>query len=196
MVIERRQISGAILAGGRGRRMDAADKGLLPLLGRPLICHVIERLRPQVNSIIISANRHYDRYAQLGCPVFSDHDGGSSGPLAGLARILEEATTTYVMVVPCDMPFLPLHLADTLAVGLTADGGVAAVAHGAGRLQPLCLLLKRDVGPGLKRYRRSGGRKVSDWLEGLQPCVVAFPGCPEAFCNINTPEKLRSAALI
>jgi molybdopterin-guanine dinucleotide biosynthesis protein A len=187
-------ISGAILTGGRGLRMGAADKGLLPFLGRPLIGHVIERLRPQVESIVISANRHRDRYVQLGFPVVADRERDFSGPLAGIARVLEEVTTPYVLVAPCDTPFLPTHLAASLAAGLAAHGGEAAVARGGGRVQPLCILLRRGVDRDLLRYRASGGSKVRDWVLGLRHCVVDFPERSDAFCNINTPDELHAAA--
>jgi len=193
-MIPRRQITGAILAGGRGRRMGAADKGSVPLLGRPLIAHAIERLHPQVGDIIISANRHLEYYSRWGLPVFRDHDDGYSGPLAGVARALEVASTPFVMVVPCDMPFLPAHLVGALAEALSRDGE-AAVARSAGHLQALCLLLKREVAVDLAGYRDSGGAKVRDWLQRLSLRVVDFKECPEAFCNINTPEKLQAAAL-
>ena len=186
-------ISGAILAGGRGQRMGEADKGLLPVLGRPLINYVIDILRPQVESILISANRHCEVYARLGFPVVSDRDGGFSGPLAGIARVLEEAATPYILVVPCDMPFLPADLARCLMAALTAHGGELAVARGAGRLQPLCILMKREVDRDLIRYRESGGATVREWVLGLRHSVVDFPGSSEAFCNINTPEDLHSA---
>ena len=189
-------ISGVVLAGGRGLRMDAADKGLLPFIGRPLISHVIERLKPQVRDIIVSANRHHDAYMRLGFPVVSDRDGDFSGPLAGIARVLEEVTGPYVLVVPCDMPFLPTDLAGNLLAALTAQDAEAAVARGADRLQPLCILLKRDVRQSLTAYRDAGGAKVQRWVMGLRHCVVDFPDHPEAFCNINTPDKLRAAALI
>ena len=193
-MFDRRQLSGAILAGGRGLRMGAADKGLLPFLGRPLISHVIERISPQVNEIIVSANRHHQSYEQWGCRVVSDRDGGGSGPLAGIARILEEVTTAYVLVVPCDMPFLPTSLAGALLATLTACGAEAAVAHGAGRVQPLCLLLETGVRQDLIRYRDAGGVKVQDWVLGLYHCIVDFSGDPTAFCNINTPENMQAAA--
>jgi molybdenum cofactor guanylyltransferase len=193
---DRHSISGAILAGGRGRRMGAADKGLLPFLGRPLISHVIEILRPQVKNIVVSANRHHEHYAQLGFPVVSDHDKDFSGPLAGIARVLEGVTTPYVLVVPCDMPFLPSHLATSLLAALTSRGDEAAVAHGAGRLQPLCILLKTKVEQDLIHYRESGKAKVLDWVLGLRHCVVDFTAQPEAFCNINTPDQLCNSVLI
>lgn len=195
-MFQRDLISGAVLAGGRGLRMDAADKGLLPFMGRPLVSHVIERLRPQVGEIIVSANRHHDAYARLGFPVVSDDDRDYSGPLAGIARVLEEVINPYVLVVPCDMPFLPAELAGNLLAALTAQGAEAAVARGAGRLQPLCILLKHEVRQNLTAYRDGGGAKVRHWVLGLQHCVVDFPDHPEAFCNINTPDTLRAAALI
>jgi len=148
----RDSVSGAILAGGRGRRMGEADKGLLPFLGRPLIKHVIDILKPQVESILISANRHHEDYAQLGFPVVSDRDGGFSGPLAGIARVLEEATTPFILVVPCDMPFLPADLVRRLMAALMTHGGELAVARGAGRVQPLCILMKREVDRDLYQY--------------------------------------------
>ena len=195
-MFERDLICGAILAGGRGLRMNAADKGLLPFVGRPLIDHVIARLRPQVGSIIVSANRHLDAYARLGLPVVSDREGDFSGPLAGIARVLEEIVTPYVLVTPCDMPFLPSDLARRLMTALTASDAEAAIARGAGRLQPLCILLKQEVQGSLAAYREAGGDKARTWLLGLRHCVADFPGRPQAFRNINTPDHLRSAALI
>ena len=102
----------------------------------------------------------------------------------------------YVLVVPCDMPFLPAFLARNLISSMIIYGSEAALARGAGRLQPLCILIKRDVEQGLFRYRESGGAKVLDWALGLRHCVVDFPDTPMAFCNINTQENLHAATLI
>lgn len=187
-------LSGAILAGGRGQRMGGMDKGLLPLLGRLLIDHAIEILRPQVGKIIINANRHLDRYAMRGFPVVADGDGGYAGPLAGVARVIENVTTPYLLVIPCDMPFLPANLASMLLTGLTAHGGEAAVACGAGRIQPLCILLDCGVRQNLRRYREAGGSSVRDWVTGLRHCVVEFIGPPKAFVNINGPDQLSNIA--
>lgn len=175
--------------------MGGRDKGLVSFLGQPLISHAIANLTSQVERIVISANRNLDRYAQLGLPVTVDRDGGYSGPLAGIARVLEEATTPYVLVVPCDMPFLPGTLASALMEALTVRGGEVAVARGDGRLQPLCVLLKREVLPALNHYRDSGEGGVQRWLLGLQYCIVDFPDHSDAFGNINTPAMLEAAAM-
>ena len=190
---DRRIISGAILAGGRGQRMGGMDKGLLTFLGRPLFSHVVEILRPQVGNIVVNANRNHDDYALLGYPVISDHDLTFSGPLAGIARILDYVTTPYTLIVPCDMPFLPNHLAASLLAALKTRGGDAAVARSGSLLQPLCLLLTHDAQYDLMDYRGLGGAKVRDWMVRLRHCIVDFPDQPQAFCNINTPHQLRSA---
>ena len=189
-MIGREQITGAILAGGRGRRLAGVDKGLTPFRGRPLIRHVIDIIQPQVDSLILSANRHGAQYAALGFPVVADHETGFAGPLAGIARVLEHVVTPYLLVVPCDMPFLPPHLAARLAQALTVSDAQAVLARGAGRVQPLCVLLERGVEGNLRNFRESGEAKVALWLRGLRHVVVDFPERPAAFHNINTPADL------
>ena len=192
-MIHREHITAVILAGGRGRRMAGADKGLLSLQGRPLICHVIAAIQPQVVTMIISANRHEPQYAALGFSVVSDRDGNFSGPLAGIARAFEDLNSPYLLVVPCDTPFLPAQLAERLAQALMADDAQAAIARSAAHLQPLCVLLSREVERDLQNFRASGGVKVQEWLHRLRHVVVDFPERSLAFYNINTPTDLAAA---
>jgi len=184
-------ICGAILAGGRGQRVGGVDKGLLKFDGRPLIEHAIAAIVSQVSTIMISANRNQEQYERLGYPVIADGEADFPGPLAGISGVLEKNTLPYVLIVPCDMPFLPLHLVERLSVAMNYQRAMAAVACDAERLQPLCLLLHRDIREDLLCYRRSGGRKVRDWLKGLRYCEVDFSDCSEAFANINTQEQLN-----
>lgn len=190
-MITRDSITGAILAGGRGRRMGGADKGLMGYECQALIAHVIDAIRPQVASLIISANRHHREYAAMGLPVVADAEGGFAGPLAGIARVLRELMTPYLLVVPCDMPFLPGDLAPRLAEALARSGTEAAVARGDGHLQPLCILVCREVEDDLRRFRASGDAKVTRWVQGLRHVTVDFPDAG-AFRNINMPADLLS----
>ena len=96
-------LTGMILAGGKARRMGGQDKGLIPYQGRPLIAHVLERLEPQVQAILINANRSHDQYAQFGHPVIADAEGGFLGPLAGILAGLRAAQTELLLCVPCDV---------------------------------------------------------------------------------------------
>jgi len=123
-------ICGLVLAGGQGRRMGGVDKGLQPLRGRPLMQHVIDRLRPQVDSVLINANQNLERYAEFGCPVVPDRVGGFAGPLAGLDAGLHATDAPMIVTVPCDSPFLPHDLVARLATARGALDADVAVARG------------------------------------------------------------------
>ncbi|MDX9994758.1 MAG: molybdenum cofactor guanylyltransferase MobA [Rhodocyclaceae bacterium] len=185
-------ISGLILAGGAGRRMGGCDKGLLNYRGRPLVAHVIERLAPQVGSLIVSANRHFDTYAAFGHPLVRDDEPEYPGPLAGLAAGLAACPTEWLVCVPCDCPHLPLDLVSRLrsAVGPT---GWLAVASVAGRMQPTFQLCHRALLPPLRAYLAAGERRVGGWCRQQEAIAAEFPD-PDAFRNFNTPEELIAPA--
>jgi len=178
-------VTGLILAGGRGSRMDGADKGLQPFAGRPLIEHAIERLRPQVGHILISANRNGERYAAYGCPVLGDRLGGFLGPLAGIDAALAECTTPYLATVPCDAPYFPADLVAHLLTAIGTADAVIVADH------PVFALLRRDTRQALADYLASGGRKVRDWYGGLCSVTVDFAD-GSAFANLNTREELAT----
>lgn len=192
-MIPRDAITGLILAGGRGRRMNGADKGLLMFQGRPLIAHVIEALAPQVGPLLISANRHLARYRSWGRPVIVDHHADYSGPLAGIASGLAQVKTPYLMVAPCDTPFLSGRLVERLAAALEAESVDAAVAFGAGQMQPLCVLLNRDLEADLNAYLANSDGSAMGWLQQCRHVPVDFSDEPRAFVNINTPQDLAAA---
>jgi molybdenum cofactor guanylyltransferase len=184
------KITGVILAGGLGRRMGGADKGLLELCGRPLAAWVAERLAPQVDELLISANRNGERYAALGHRVVGDRIPGFAGPLAGLHAALEAAAHPLVVTAPCDSPFLPADLVFRLFSGLTATGAEVAVALTGGRAHPVFCLCRRGVLPQLANYLASGERRMAGWYATLKVVEVAFDDEAEAFANINSRDEL------
>lgn len=185
-------ITGVILAGGEGRRMGGADKGLQELHGRPLVQWVLEALVPQVNSVMISANRNLPRYSGFGCIVLPDTIPGFAGPLAGLHAALAQAATPQVASVPCDSPFLPSDLVQRLHAALLANQADLAVARAGGRVHRACCLARRELLPSLAAYLAAGDRKVGLWHATLKLVEVDFDDEAAAFDNINTPEELDS----
>lgn len=179
-------ISAIILAGGRATRMNGVDKGLVLLQQKPLIAHVIVRLMPQVDEIIINANREITQYQPLGYRVLSDETDDFLGPLAGVQLGLQHAKHEYVLIVPCDSPLLPLDLAQRLMAGLLAHNAEIAVASSEGNPHPVFCLCKKSVLPSLIAYLQSGARKVSSWQKKQQYIEVDFSDCSEAFTNLNT----------
>ncbi len=183
-------ITGVILAGGEGRRMGGADKGLQLLDGRPLVQWVLERLRPQVGPVVISANRNLERYRQLGCPVVADLTPGYAGPLAGLQAAMAYAVTPLVLAAPCDSPRLPADLAARLHLGLESASADLAVPRAGDRAHRAFCLVRRELLPRLDAFLAGGGRKLGFWYESLKAVEVNFDDQAEAFDNINSIAEL------
>ncbi len=188
-------ISGIILAGGQATRMGGADKGLISLQKKPLIAHVISRLQPQVDEIIINANREIVAYETFGLLVLKDENKEFIGPLAGFALGLKHAKHDYVLTVPCDSPLLPLDLVERLYKGMAEARADIAVASSDGDTHPVFCLMKKSVLPSLTEYLASGERKVSAWQKSQQYVEVDFSDCSDAFVNLNTMEQLRELEL-
>ena len=174
--------------------MGGADKGLIALHGKPLITYVIDTVAPQVGTLVINANRNLDQYSALGYPVIQDTAPGQAGPLAGIASALLAAKTDYVLVVPCDTPYLPHDLVARLAATLTQEHADIAVAHDGTRMQPVVALLKRDsenslAGDILQSIQR-GHNKTERWMHSQRLALVDFSDQTQAFKNINTPEDM------
>ena len=185
-------ITGVILAGGQGRRMGGIDKGLQCLNGRPLVQWVLERLAPQVDSVLISANRNLARYAEFGCEVLPDRIPGFAGPLAGLHAALAQAATPLLLTVPCDSPLLPADLAGRMHAALLAQDADIAVARAGDRVQRAFCLLRRELLPSLEAFLAAGERKVGLWQDSLALAEVAFDDKSDAFSNINTSGELQA----
>ena len=126
-MMDREQITAVVLAGGRGRRMDGRDKGLVELAGKPLIEHIIAGLAPQVGGILINANRNRERYLGYGYPVIGDSLEDYQGPLAGFAAAMQAIETPYMVTLPCDAPQVVDTLVERLCEALQSEQAEIAV---------------------------------------------------------------------
>jgi molybdopterin-guanine dinucleotide biosynthesis protein A len=186
------RVTGVVLAGGQGSRMGGVDKGLQPFRGKPMVAHVVERLAPQVDEILINANRNAEAYGQFGYRVIADEIEGFAGPLAGFERGLAHATGDLVVTVPCDSPFLPADLVARLRDALESGGAELAVARTGAQAHPVFSLMRRGVHASLTQFLSSGQRKIDKWYAALKVVEVAFDDEADAFLNINTREELAS----
>jgi molybdenum cofactor guanylyltransferase len=191
--MDAKQITGLILAGGRGSRMGSVDKGLQPFRGAPMVMQAIMRLSPQVGTMLINANQNLGAYESFGLPVWPDQLSGFEGPLAGLETGLTHCETDYLVSAPCDSPFLPEDLVARLGEGLAggAELAVAVTGEGATRQRhPVFCLMKASVLPSLTLYLQGGERKMEKWYRSLAFAEVHFPD-EAAFRNINTLDELH-----
>lgn len=188
-------VTGVLLAGGRGTRMGGQDKGLLQLDGKPLIAHGVQRLRPQVAELLISANRHQESYSGFNCRIINDPPQVRfRGPLAGMLAAMNVAQTAYILTAPCDSPYLAPHYAQRMWEGLGSNSTKLSVALHAANWQPVFTLLSVELRDNLAAYLAGNQGGVQRWLRTLHPTLVTFDDCPEMFANFNTPEALANAA--
>ncbi len=182
--------TGVVLAGGRARRMNGHDKGLILLAGRPLAAWVLAALAPQVATTLISANRHLDQYAALGAPVVPDAVPDFAGPLAGVQSAMVAAKTAWLLTVPGDAPLVPLDLGLRLATALVAAQAEVAVATVGAQRQPLHALVPVHLAAELHAYLASGERRVEAWYAQRRVVWVDFSEQAAAFLNLNTPAEV------
>lgn len=183
-----KDLSGLILAGGRASRMGGCDKGLVLLAGKPMIKYIVELLQPQVQEILISANRNQQEYSKLGTVVPDAHPG-FMGPLAGMHSGMAAASTQAILTVPCDAPLLPKDFVARMLSGLNQSAAELAVAHDGQRLQPVFTLIPNDLLDSIAGFLATGERKIDRWFAQHKVATIDFSDCPDAFININTDHE-------
>lgn len=195
MTIPQDQITGVILAGGRGTRMGGADKGLQNFRGMPMAMFTLMRLMPQVGEVMINANRNLAAYESFGVPVWPDSLSDFAGPLAGMLTALERCESDYLVTVPCDTPLFPQDLVARLAEALEREDAEIAMASapeedGQMRAQPVFSLIRRELMESLVRFTQGGGRKIDAWTGQHRTVLVPFADAG-AFRNANTLVELH-----
>lgn len=183
-------VTGVILAGGRGRRFDGRDKGLLELSGRPLIEHVLRALAPQVDEILINANRNLPVYERYGYRVVADTVPEYQGPLAGMLAGLRQAQYGTVAIVPCDMPYLPDCLVSRLGQVQAEGDADVVIPHDGGRSHPVICLMRRVCADHIESWLAQGRYRVGEWVSAQRHAVADFSDMPDGFRNINRPGDL------
>jgi molybdenum cofactor guanylyltransferase len=202
-MINPQEITGIILAGGRGSRMGGVDKGLQNFNGMPLALHTLMRLQMQVGNVMVNANRNLAAYESFGTSVWPDVISDFAGPLAGFLTGLERCESPFLVTVPCDTPLFPLDLVARLAEALERDDADIAMAaapepdktgHVQLRTQPVFCLLRVELMESLVEFTHGGGRKIDAWTAQHKTVVVPFdlPGdSAQAFANANTLTELH-----
>lgn len=185
------RLVGVILAGGRSTRMGGQDKALLPLAGKPLVAHQIERLKPQVTGLAISSNARPEQFKAFHLPVLPDVLAGFQGPLAGIHAGLRQYPDSFVLCVAVDIPGIPADLGQRLLDGIQ-DRIVAYPTDG--QYHALALLFRPGAAAVVQQYLDRGMRKLGDFLAEHGTAVLFDrPQDRGLFCNLNTPEDLAAA---
>ena len=177
--------------------MGGGLKALAPLGGVPMLQHVIDRMQGQVDVLFLSVERPLPVFEPFGLEQVPDPLPGSRGPLGGLASVLRRASeggSEWLLLAPCDAPFLPHDLASRLHGVAASECLPVAVARDDSGLQPAFSLWHRDVLANIDRAVRSGMAGFRQFLEGNPHAAVDWPEVdPAPFFNINDHAALERA---
>jgi molybdenum cofactor guanylyltransferase len=191
MPYPRPDITGIVLAGGQARRMGGIDKGLAPYRGRPLAYYALNAMKGLTASILISANRNQARYAAFGYPVVSDGVPDFAGPLAGVLAAMKVADTPYVLVMPCDCPFIGTDILTRLC-DAPLDAEIVTLHDGL-RAHPVFMRVNRTLTESLENYLAQGQHKVIAWMEQHRHLIVDCSDAADSLINFNTLQDMDSA---
>ncbi|MEZ5826535.1 MAG: molybdenum cofactor guanylyltransferase MobA [Geminicoccaceae bacterium] len=193
-------VTAVLLAGGLARRMGGGDKALIELQGKPLVTHAIERLKPQVEAMVLNANGDAGRFSAQGLPVVADTIAGFAGPLAGILAgmrwsLRNRPDHRWLLSVPTDTPFLPADLVERLMTAREQAGTRLACAASAGRTHPVVGLWDVTLADDLEQAMIDEGmRKIDLWTARHGVATAGFAGGTiDPFFNINRPEDIGMA---
>jgi molybdopterin-guanine dinucleotide biosynthesis protein A len=201
-----RNHAGVILAGGLGRRMGGGDKPLLTVGGKTMLAHVIERLRPQVEKMVLNANGDPARFSAYGLPVVPDTVEGFAGPLAGLHAGMRWSQANmpearFIVSVAADTPFFPTDLVARLSACSGEDEGAIALAASGAGTHPVFGLWPVALADDLEQFLQSGeSGKILAFADRYIRLNVPFDDLVlpnghtvDPFFNVNTPEDAARA---
>ncbi len=190
---QNKTVGAVILAGGLARRMGGQDKGLLTVAGRAMADWCLQAIAPQVDEVVLNANRNLAAYKAFGVPVIADKHAGNLGPLAGLSAGCQALATDFVMMCPCDSPFVSGRIVDRLGQACLDQSADIAVAHDGVRIQPVFCLINRRVLDSVNAFLQRGERKIDRWYAEQSTVEVACADLSDTFRNINTQQELQIA---
>ena len=183
---ETEAVTAIVLCGGRGRRFGGVEKPLVEIAGKPLVMHAVERLRPQVQTVLISCAPGNDAYRNLGLASIAD-DAAHEGPIAGVAACLPQVTTPWLLTWPGDAPFPPTDLVASLAPACRACGAVSVTAGN--RRQNTTLLMDQARATQLAQAFAQGERAPRRWLD--RQTIPSIEMEESGFLDVDTPEDLE-----
>ncbi|MCK5889118.1 MAG: molybdenum cofactor guanylyltransferase [Methylococcales bacterium] len=192
MTVQKKEVTGVVLAGGLARRMNQQDKGLILYHNKPMVSYAVKVMANVANTVLINANRHKQAYEQFGHPVISDQTNTFDGPLAGILSAMMHSQTDILCVVPCDSPLIETQHLQKLISSLSDNHVDIAIAFDGERIQPVFLALKKSLQTSLENYLSEGKRKIDQWLFQHTHINVDFSQDPRIFLNINTLDDLIS----
>lgn len=187
-MIDKKNITGIILAGGKSSRM-GTDKGFLLLKNKPFVQYSIDALTPLVSEIIIvSDNSDYDVF---GFKRIADITK-NAGPVAGICSGLEASTTDYNLILSCDIPLIKSQILEKLINNIDDTSQIIQV-ESKGKSMPLIALYKKEVANTFNTFLQNDERRLRVAINSCKSKNIVLDE-EDAFTtiNVNTQTELKA----
>lgn len=186
--IQKNNLTISILAGGKSRRMKERDKGLMKLNNKFVISKIILIARKFTNNINIIANKNLDSYVKFNVPVFTDILEDYQGPLSGIYTAIAKSDKKYLIVLPCDGPFIKAKFFEDM-INFSTDQSILTIKTG-DRLQPVYARFNCELKNNLEKFLKTNERKIDKWYNKCGFDVISYKKDDDMFINFNSPEDI------
>lgn len=187
-MIDKKNITGIILAGGKSSRM-GSDKGFLMLNNKPFVQYSMDALKPLVSEIIIvSDNSDYDVF---GLKRINDMTK-NAGPLAGICSGLEASTTDYNLILSCDIPLINSKILQKLIDNIDDTSQIIQIESN-GKSMPLIAIYKKDVTNIFNTFLQANERRLRVAIKGcISKNIVLEKEHEFSTMNVNTQNEFKA----
>ncbi|MBL7081879.1 MAG: molybdenum cofactor guanylyltransferase [Candidatus Omnitrophica bacterium] len=193
-VVNRQVLTGIILAGGEGRRMNNPDKGFLKIRGMQIIERLVKRLNPIFKEILIVTNRQ-NLFNCLGVRLVGDIIK-NKGSLAGIHSGLVNSKTFYNFVFACDMPFVNSKFVEYMMKNIEDNNCV--IPKWKNKIEPLHAIYSKGCIKLIEKHLGEGRLRIAKILPKVKVKYITekeikrFDTKGSCFTNINTIEDYQT----
>ncbi len=187
--LQKDELSIAILSGGKSSRMGYEDKGLMKFNGLSVLSRIIKISCKYSNDVFIIANNNKEYYEKLHPYIYSDILDNYQGPLSGIYTALSKCKNKYVIILPCDGPFISEGYFEKF-ISYSTEQHIL-VAKTGDRLQPVYARISGSLKENLNIFLETGERKIDKWYTACGYKEILFQKDDEMFININSKDDIK-----
>ena len=195
-----------ILCGGQSRRM-GRDKGSLIIKDKPLIKYILSTFNNEIDEVIIVLNdvERIDKYKKFidskdynYTLKFAEDKIKNKGPISGILTGLENISTDYAIVFPCDNPFVTKNTIQTLFSELEKNTQAVVPYHDPKNKlktsEPLHSIYNRNIIPTIDKLISKDSLHIKGVIEKIDTKFVLIDNkkiLKKEFRNLNRPKDLK-----
>ena len=190
-----------IMIGGQSKRIGGGIKSFIEFNNKYLFDRIFERIKPQVNQVLVNCNIPDKRLIKYNLKILKDIKTGYLGPLAGIHSALNwvnkyQQKTKWIITIPGDTPFIPENLVTRIKAKISKNTKII-LAQSNNKTHPAIGAWHASLLDSLDEQLDRGVRKILSWAElhTIEYVNYSFDEY-DPFFNINHKEDIDKAKKI